>query len=364
MGTYSKLKIGVACGGTGGHVLPGLATATLLKERGHDVALWLAGRDIENNIIKKWDGVKILIPGSGFRRFLSLDFLLFWGGFIRSFVKAFNIMKSCDYNVFLAMGSYASAGPVMAAKVLKIPVIFHEANVIPGRALYFLSWAATAVAVSFQQTANLFKHRNIVHTGYPLRKSIVKIASSMISDNTRPFTIMVVGGSQGATFLNHVVTESLCKLQETKADFRVIHLTGSYDYEYVQTKYKSCGVKSTVYCFLNEIETAYKEADFVISRAGAGSCFEIMYFGIPALLIPYPYASRNHQLANAMTMKQIGGFEVIEQKELSVEKLKLYLQDVMTNKQKLDTMKFKLKNITKIDGTPNLADLVERLAQT
>ncbi|WP_372795836.1 glycosyltransferase, partial [Pontiella sp.] len=206
-----KLKIGVACGGTGGHIFPGLATANVLAARGHDVTLWLAGKDIENESVKGWEGPVITIPAEGFQFGLSLRSVKTVFRLLSAYRLALKHMKKNRPDVVLAMGSYASFGPVKAAWKTGIPYVLHEANLLPGRAVTMLAGKAHTVAVSFEKTSFYLKHSNIVRTGMPLRKEIQKACELPRSARSEsdPLRILVMGGSRGARVLNEELPRAL-----------------------------------------------------------------------------------------------------------------------------------------------------------
>ena len=315
-----KLKIGVACGGTGGHIFPGLATANELAVRGHDVTLWLAGKDIEHESVKNWQGEIITIPSEGFQfgvswRSVQTVFRLF-----KAYRLALAKMKKCPPDVVLAMGSYASFGPVKAANKLHIPYVLHEANLLPGRAVSILAGKAHTVAVSFDKTRYYLKHSNIVQTGMPLRKNL-----QLSCDNLRrvraegdPLRIMVMGGSRGAQILNEVVPRSLALAVEKEVKLEVVHIAGLQDIDAVQAVYDKGGVKAEVHQFVQKMEDVYLNIDLAICRSGAATCAELAVFGVPTLLIPYPYAVRNHQMSNARIMQDSGAADVVAQEDLTI----------------------------------------------
>ena len=194
-------KFIVACGGTGGHTFPGLAVARELKARGHEVTVWASGRSIEGSVMKSWDGA-VFSTGA---RPLSLRNALFN---LLSILRCRREMKRAKPDALLAMGSYSSLPPVLSAKARNVPLVLHEANTIPGRAVDFLARYASMVAISFEETARHLPGRKTVLTGLPVR---TEISGQPRLDEVPPdaFCVFVTGGSQGAHRVNELVSSAL-----------------------------------------------------------------------------------------------------------------------------------------------------------
>jgi UDP-N-acetylglucosamine--N-acetylmuramyl-(pentapeptide) pyrophosphoryl-undecaprenol N-acetylglucosamine transferase len=258
------------------------------------------------------------------------------------------------------MGSYASVGPVLAAHNLGIPVVLHEANAVPGRAISFLCRFADTVAVSFESTTAHIRHAGIVVTGFPLRP-FVSAGPGGAGKDSKFFDVLVMGGSQGAHRLNEIVPLALCQLHAKGLKVRVTHLTGRNDEAAVQSAYEQAGIPHQVCDFLENINEAYGSADLAITRAGAATCAELAAFRLPALLVPLPSARRDHQTANARAMAEGGGVDLVPEKDLTVEWLAGYVENCMRDPEKLDRMKAVLQNRVIADAAERLADLVEGL---
>jgi UDP-N-acetylglucosamine--N-acetylmuramyl-(pentapeptide) pyrophosphoryl-undecaprenol N-acetylglucosamine transferase len=329
------MKIGIACGGTGGHIFPGLATAEVMRARGHEVTLWMGGKDIEKKALAGWPGKAITIASMGLPARLAPP------------------------DVLLAMGGYASLAPVLAARALAIPVILHEANVIPGKANRFLSRFAGAFALGFKETANNIAHRNMIYTGIPLRRPVTK-ETVADWDILKPdaFTILAMGGSRGARALNDMVIKAVTSLHTSGKSVQVIHLTGTEDEAAAREAYLDAGVTSLVFAFLQGMDPAFRRSALAICRAGGSTCAELAKFGLPALLIPYPHAASNHQMANARAMENAGAADVIEESKCSAVSLAEYISGVMANREKLDKMRLAALGRADQDAAGALADLV------
>jgi UDP-N-acetylglucosamine--N-acetylmuramyl-(pentapeptide) pyrophosphoryl-undecaprenol N-acetylglucosamine transferase len=350
----AKKSIIVACGGTGGHVFPGLAVANELKSREHAVEVWFSGRKIEASTHSGWDGSTF---STGARQ-LSLRNI---PGMVISFFKCLRAMKRKKPDVLLAMGSYSSLPPVLAARLCGVPIVLHEANAVPGKAVDALSRFSHTVATSFEETANWLPGRKIVKTGLPVRESLAD--QPRLDDVPEGvFTIFITGGSQGAHRVNELTSQAMCLLkQDGVHDFFVIHQTGTADEEKIRELYEKAGVPSRVSAFIKEMGRAYATADLVICRAGASTCFELCLVGKPALLIPLPSAIRDHQHLNAATLVKCGGADEGIQRELTGRSITRYIINKKKSPDVLKKMSDALKLIPVKGSASRVADLLEQL---
>lgn len=358
MGEFS-----ISCGGTGGHVFPGVATATALRKRGHGVTLWMSGKAIETATRHAWDGPVVRIGSEGFSLHpLQLPRTLI--ALTRAFMTSLQTLRSHRPQALLAMGSYSSLGPVLAARCLRIPVVLHEANVVPGKAVTTLSRFARAIAISFPETRAHLSHPRIVCTGLPLRKQMEEAASAIQAAPPGTFTVLTMGGSQGAQRLNEVVPIALGRLRAAGFPVEAIHLSGEKARPSVEEAYRVAEVPATVYGFCTDMISVYRRSSLCISRSGANSCLELALFGIPALLIPYPNSVRDHQLANARAMAEAGAAVVLEQPELTAERLEAMLQRLGRPPGRLDPMRQAARGRAITGADQRLADLIEQVAGT
>lgn len=360
-----RLSVGIACGGTGGHIFPGLATAYVLKDRGHEVVLWLAGKDVEHDAVKNWPGRIITIPAEGFAFGFSWRSIRTVGKLLKAYRLAIKPMRKDRPDVVLAMGSYASFGPIKAAQKLKVPYVMHEANLVPGRAVSLLARKANAVAVSFDKTRYYLKHPHIETTGMPLRKDL-QLASRRADcdwDPNKPLRILVMGGSRGAQILNQTVPKAILAAVEKGVHLEVEHIAGLQETSEVERIYANAGIKARVHHFVQDMASLYKDSDLSICRSGAASCAELAAFALPALLIPYPYAVRDHQMSNARVLQDSGAADVVAQEDLSATWLCDYLVNVFEKPERLKRMSNAMHKRAQTNAAEQLADLLERVAE-
>lgn len=361
------MKVAVACGGTGGHVFPGLATARELLRRGHDVTLWLTGRYEEQSARKDWDGPVVEVPARGFPSGLSFESVGRAWTLARAIWKCRREMRKDVPAVLVAMGSYASVGPCGAARFLGVPIVLHEANVIPGRAVRLFARSAAAVAAGFEETRYHLSAARLEVVGMPLRDELTEAARALPprEDSARaPFRLLVVGGSMGAHRVNEIAVAALTQLEQAGQDFSVAHLTGKEDEPTVRAAYQAAGVSAEVIAFTTYMAPLYHTADLAICRAGASTCAELAFFGVPALFVPYPLAALDHQTANAHALEKRGAADVVAESALTAEWLVAYLGQMMRKPERLARMREATRREGVKDGTAALASLVEACART
>lgn len=350
------MKVIVACGGTGGHAFPGLAVAEELVKRGHDVTVWDSGRDIEGSVMKRWKGPTF---STGARQLAVKNAF----SILCSFFRCRKEMKRAKPDVLLAMGSYSSLPPVLAARSCGVRVCLHEANTVPGKAVEFLSRYADVVATSFEVTSKYLPEVKTVRTGLPVREDITKgTRFSFIPSNA--FVVFVTGGSQGAHAVNELLSSALALLKnelDQRKDARplyVIHQTGVADEGRVLAAYTAANLPSRVQAFEREMANAFASADIVVARAGASTCFELAACGKPALLIPLPSAMRNHQHFNAEAFAASGAADEGIQDKLAPKQICRHLLNFYENPDRLKKMSEKMLALATPDAAARVAEIL------
>lgn len=357
----TSLHVGLACGGTGGHIFPGLATAEVLHARGHRITLWLAGKDIEAEAVGERPWTCHTVPAKGFEGGARQAPRILWG-LLRARRASLAMMSRDVPDVLLGMGSYACAGPVSAALALNVPVVLHEANAIPGKAVEFFASRATRVAASFEMTRHALKNKaRLDITGLPLRAELADAARSHRRERApeEPFHILCMGGSRGARALNLIVRRAIRDLHHRGGNFFVTHLTGREDEASVRECYEKEGISHRVAAFEHDMASVYRNVDLAVCRAGAATCAELSVFGVPSLLVPYPHAARDHQAANAEEFSRLKAADVIAERDLEVGWLTDYFDGCMHTPERLERMREMVRKRGVVDASHRLADLVE-----
>lgn len=357
------MKVGIACGGTGGHIFPGLIVADELGRRGHAVSLWLSGREVESEVVRGRSEPVHFVRAAGLPATLGVRALFGAFRFAHSIFACRTQMRRDRPQVVLGMGGYASVGPCLAARSLGIPFVLHEGNAIPGRAVLFLSQFAAAVAVSFRSTGALLRKCTVEYTGFPIRSDLAgEFERGMLAEDL--FTVLIMGGSQGAARLNEIAPQAICLLYQRGVKLQVVHLTGKGREASVGTRYAEVGVPHLVLGFLKEMGKAYHAADLAVARAGAASLMEMAACGVPAILVPYPHAVQDHQTRNAQEFEALGAAEILPESVLDAERLARRIENYICNRPQLDSMRKALENVAKPDAARRIADLLENVAQT
>lgn len=323
--------IAIACGGTGGHLFPGLAVAEELKQRGCAVALLISPKDVDQQAVKSATGMEILkLPAVGLQNRNYVSFALsFW----KSWRTARKFFKARRPHAVLAMGGFTSAPSVMAGRQCGAKTFLHESNTVPGRANRLLARFVNAAFVGFPEAAARLSPAKTTVTGTPVRlqfqpRDPAPCRAALGLDPVKP-VVLVVGGSQGASGLNAMILSALPLLAQK--NWQWLHLTGAADFEKVQAAYAGHGLKAVVKPFLLEMDLALGAATACVSRSGASSLAEIAAMRLPSLLVPFPAAADNHQLSNAQAFSSVGAAQLIEQKHARPEEVAALVTELMEN---------------------------------
>lgn len=324
-------KVAVTCGGTGGHFYPGLTLARRCNERGGEAILLLSGKKAEEQaMIADGHGVrsvklKIMPSPRGF-----IDTVRFSNGLVHGTLQSVKVLSRFKPDVLLGMGSFASLPPVLAAKMLGIPIFLHDGNARVGKANRFFSRWARHLGTAFPAVNGNRVKCACSCTGMPLRPELldgsfskeeaIKRLNRQYGTDLRPElpTLLIFGGSQGARIFNQTFPKALRGRDAN--DFQVMHLTGSREFEQVSTLYALAPFPVLCLPAASEMHLLYQAADVVVSRSGGSTVAELCLFGKYAFLIPYPYAAEKHQDDNAAFLAAAGAAEVIDNAQCTPEK--------------------------------------------
>jgi UDP-N-acetylglucosamine--N-acetylmuramyl-(pentapeptide) pyrophosphoryl-undecaprenol N-acetylglucosamine transferase len=329
------MKVAIACGGTGGHLFPGLAVAEVLQNRGHQVLLLISEKQIDTIAVGNRKEFTIQkIPAVGLTKLVSMQFFSFVAKFINGLVACLRIYRSFRPEAILGMGGFTSTGPILAGRIFGLPTFIHESNAIPGKANRLNALLSKKVLLGFKECARYFPNKSVEVTGTPIRDSLRSPVdrNQALQDlhlKSGLWTILVMGGSQGAHAINEAVVAVLHRFAEGRVQF--IHLTGKEDERYVYECYQRARVPAFVSAFYDRMEAAYTVADLAIARSGAASLTELSYFGLPTILIPYPFAAENHQFFNAEIFARHGVAEVLEESRVNGDTLGSLIDQFLHN---------------------------------
>jgi UDP-N-acetylglucosamine--N-acetylmuramyl-(pentapeptide) pyrophosphoryl-undecaprenol N-acetylglucosamine transferase len=362
VGDQNELRAVIAGGGTGGHLFPGLAVAGEIGRRyGKAHIIFVTGRrKMESEILTR-SGFKQAsinvegIKGRGWKRGITVLLKL-----PHSFLQAVSILKSFSPNLVLGVGGYSSGPVCLAARILGIPTAIHEQNSFPGLTNRLLCRIVHRVFITFEESKDHFPGGSFCVSGNPIRDELLVRRSSSDRASHR-FTILVLGGSQGARAINGAFMSSLNILNETGRDPIVIHQTGQSDYARVMEGYNKRGLKGEITPFIQDMALAYGRAEIVVSRAGATTVSELAALGKPSILIPYPHAANRHQEINARMLVREGGAEILLEKDLSGGGLANLLMKYMDDGKALAKMGEHARKVGRLDAAKIIVDQLEEM---
>jgi UDP-N-acetylglucosamine--N-acetylmuramyl-(pentapeptide) pyrophosphoryl-undecaprenol N-acetylglucosamine transferase len=338
--TDQTTNILIAGGKTGGHLFPGIAIAQALMDENNDVNILFAGigTEFELEIVKNF--------GFNYSKFYSRPIKgknplsLFFSLFIIpvSIIQSLIIILKFKPSLVIGTGGYSSFAIVAAAWLAGIKTAIQEQNTIPGLTNRMLSKIVHIIFLNFKKTKILSDKKCAVHTGNPVRKITKNMDVPELDNLKDKFTLLVSGGSQGATSINNAVVEALSKMENIDRYF-IIHQTGKHDEKIIQKLYSNLGINNVIVkAFFNNIAFYQDIADLIIARAGAGTISEINLKGLPSILVPYPYAADDHQSSNAKELEKINAAIVIKDNELTGAIVKYHIESLNDNREKLEQM--------------------------
>ena len=353
------MRIIIAAGGTGGHLFPALALAQEFKSIG--ITTLVIGR---TTAILQAEFHKAGIP------FLEIPivriprkktgFILFPFRAGHAFFSAAACLLRFRPSAVIGMGGYACAAPASVAALLRIPLYFCEQNLLPGKVTRIFSRISSAVFTSFPDSFRYLRTKRTIEFGNPLRSFAEKnekmTARQKLKIDEQKFTVLILGGSRGAHRINLKISESLDYLLPQEVQF--IHLTGADDLSGVAEAYERKNFQNYSKGFFPEMGLLYSAADLVICRAGATTIAELNFFGLPSILIPYPFASEDHQRLNANFIAGCGAAILREESSLNGEKLAREIKTLAGDRQKLNLMAEASQRLSHPEPAKRIASLI------
>ncbi len=355
----------IACGGTGGHLFPGIAVAEVLRARGHEVMLFVSEKDVDALVLSEHPEMRYeRLPSVGLPSAFSPALLKFARGFNQSLGLCRSIYRSFKPQVILGMGGFTSTAPIVAGKFRGVPTFIHESNAIPGKANKMTARFVRAVLLGFKECAQFFPRVPTEITGTPIRNELKRMEKQAAREKLglRPdlATLLVMGGSQGATGINQAMIRSLPAL--TDVPIQIIHLSGTRDERLVADNYRRANVPALVAGFHHRMEELYSAADFAIARSGAASLAELAAFSLPAILVPFPYAADDHQSRNAEIFAAANAAIILKESEITGDVLARRIRELIGNSSLLQTMGENAFGLEPGDAALRVAETMERYA--
>lgn len=350
----------IMAGGTGGHVFPGLAVAKRLREEGITVNWLGTAKGLEARLVPEAGIPLHYISISGLRGKGFKDLLFAPWRLTKAIFQAIKIMRQLNPDVVIGMGGFVSGPGGIASWLLKRPLIIHEQNAKPGTTNKWLAYVAKKVLEGFPETFT--QRRNVITIGNPVRSEIINLESpeTRRRDSNSPLHLLIIGGSQGAAAINQLVPKALAKLAESERPL-VYHQAGDKNLADTQKAYLDAGVAADIKPFIVEMDKAYAWADIVLCRSGALTVAELCAAGLGAILIPFPFAVDDHQTMNAMFMVKNQAALLIQQADLTEEKLAELLKELHLNREKCYLMGQSAYKSRKIDATERVLKICEEI---
>jgi len=348
----------IATGGTGGHIFPALAVAQAIKAENPGVEiLFVGGQGPEEKLAQaaglQFAGLPVRgVLGRGVKGIAAA------GRMGLSLFAALRVVRAFKPEVAAGFGGYASVCPIVAAWMTGVPAAVHEQNSVPGATNRLLGRLARRIMVTYPAPVNAFAHEKVLFTGNPVRPEIAALfANRPEHDGTR--NILILGGSQGARAVNRLVAAAWPRLKLAGAS--LWHQTGGADYEETSALYQ--GDASVVVApFITDMAKAYAWADMVIARAGATTLAEITCAGLPSVLVPFPYATHDHQTVNAQSLVGAHAAVMLPERDLTEQELTRTVSELLADPARRKDMGRAARSLAKPDAARVIAGELTRLA--
>lgn len=351
------MRIVIAGGGTGGHVIPALAIAQQLKKQFAAEVLFIGtARGIETRLVPQAGFPLDLIKVGALKNVSLLTRARTMFDLPRALWTAGRVLTDYRPDVVIGVGGYASGPAMFAAIRRRIPTLAFEPNVVPGFANRLVARWVSAAAVHFQETCGYFPNCKV--TGVPVREAFFHIAAK----TDGPPTLLVFGGSQGARAINQAMIESLPGLRERVPGIHIIHQTGQRDWSDVVMSYQKAGMEGEVDKFIDDMPGTFARADLLVCRSGASTVAEIAAAGKPAIFVPFPRAADDHQNVNARALERAGAAVVLEESKLEAAYLVDTIAMLIGDPNRLQRMSEAARSLAHPRAVEEIVEMVKELA--
>jgi len=358
------MKIAIACGGTGGHLFPGLAVAEELRDRGHDTLLLVSPKQIDALALEGEEEQQTrALPGIGWPGIFSPRVFTFGLSLLSSWRECGQAYRDFQPTAVVGMGGFTSAIPLLLGRRLHLPTLIHESNAIPGRVTRMIAPWVNKTLLGFGGCANYLRRAHCVVTGTPVRRGLERIDRAVAAEkfglNPALPIVFVMGGSQGAHGINQLVLKTLPMWHNDREEVQFIHLAGQADANIAEINYRRQRLTAVVRAFSTEMEHFYSLADVVISRSGAASLTELSHYGLPSVLVPYPAAADDHQTFNARIFEQVGAARIMVESKTTPEDLHAAVAELLTNAPVRLRMAGAARGLAGVDAAKRVAEEIE-----
>lgn len=364
------MRVIIAAAGTGGHINPGIAIANKIKEKEPNSEIMFIGteRGLEKDLVPRAGYELKTIDAHGIERKLTLQNIKNLYATYKSIGKSKEILKNFKPDVLIGTGGYICVPTILAAQKMKIPVVLHESNAFPGIAVKLFKNKADKILVGFKEAKErLNNEQNVVVTGNPtkMQKKLYsleqknKILSELNLNSHRPI-VLVYGGSQGAQSINKSLLEII--VNKKNKNYQIIWSVGAGQYDEIKKELKNVNVEIDnikdvkILPYIYNMEEIMNISDLMVCRSGAMTITEISVIEKPAIFIPFPYATENHQEYNARVLEKVGAAKIILDKDLNSEILENTIDQMICDKNKMEVMGKRAAEIS----IPNVEDKIYR----
>ena len=356
------MKVIVVAGGTGGHIYPAIAIIHKIEEQEpKSKILYIGTTDrMEKDLIPKlgihYEGIEM----KGLNRKHLLSNIAVLNQFRKAIKKSKKIIQEFKPDIVIGVGGYITAPVLYAAHRLRYPILIHEQNSIPGVSNKFLARFADRICVSLPNSVEYFPAQKVVYTGNPRSEEILKVrkmSKKSLGFDASKKLVVIVMGSLGSTTMTQKLKELIPGFENK--NYQVLIVTGKAYYE----DYQQVRIPSNVQLvpFLEHLIQLLKDTDLIVSRAGASTIAEITAIGLPAILVPSPYVTHNHQYMNAKELEDVGACKIVTEEEFSKEKILLEIDKLFDHKEQYDQMKSQSKRLGMTDSATRIYNEIRKL---
>jgi UDP-N-acetylglucosamine--N-acetylmuramyl-(pentapeptide) pyrophosphoryl-undecaprenol N-acetylglucosamine transferase len=366
-GEPGTLRVLIAAGGTGGHIFPALAVAQELRRRcgfakdaeraGCRIEFVGTGKGLESRVIPAAGFPVHAVAAAGLKGMGALRLVRNMLVLPNSFWQTGRVLREFRPSVVVGLGGYVAGPVVLEAAMARIPTLLIEPNARPGFTNRVLAPWIRVAALGFKEAAPFYGSKARI-TGHPIREVFNRILAKV---HQRPFIIFILGGSQGSIAINSAIVGALQFFKQQPEKFKIIHQTGERDFERVSSAYGDVGLEAELYPFVDDLATVLARADLVVCRSGASTVAELAAAGKASVLVPFPAATDNHQLANARVLERAGAARVIEQRHLTSASLFDQILSLVEMPGILEEMDRNVRTFAHPEAAARIAALIEEL---
>lgn len=356
----SKKKVIIACGGTGGHLFPGVAVAQEMRRRGHEVRLLISEKRVDAEASAKYGDLEFdTVPAVAKPSTFSLKMIPFLWKLWKTTGQCKGIVKGAD--AVLGMGGFTSLPPVLAGRKVGCATFVHDSNALPGKANRLTARWCDKVFLGLGAASVYFDASKVVVTGTPVREELQVLptraeAAARLGVDADLKTVLVMGGSQGAKKLNSLVVEA----SKAMPDVQFIQITGNFDFDRVKGELGESTRNHKLIAFCDDMAAVYAVTDVAVMRSGASSLSEISYLGLASILVPYPYAADDHQTKNAEVFEKADAALLRQERDLDAGGLVADLSSILLDTEKLVNMSAASAGLGVKEAAGNVCSEIEK----